>query len=100
MNKDMLQYIGIVDEFNKDIHIKKICIEALEKRIQKKLNWSFPVRMMRHGCALYAGKKFMVCRNFVMSVDRLQIGEFRYEKGFLGYNRIGQYDFATNLLKQ
>lgn len=37
MNRDMLQYMGIVDEFNKDIHIKKICIEALEKRIQKKV---------------------------------------------------------------
>ena len=38
MNRDMLQYMGIVGEFNKDINIKKICIEALEKRIQKKLN--------------------------------------------------------------
>ena len=37
MNKDMLQYMGTVDEFNKDIHIKEICIEALEKRIQKKV---------------------------------------------------------------
>ena len=37
MNRDMLQYMAIVDEFNKDIHIKKICIEALEKRIQKKV---------------------------------------------------------------
>ena len=37
MNRDMLQYMGIVDEFNKDIYIKKICIEALEKRIQKKV---------------------------------------------------------------
>ena len=37
MNREMLQYMGIVDEFNKDIHIKKICIEALEKRIQKKV---------------------------------------------------------------
>ena len=26
--------------------------------------------------------------------------KFRYKKGFLGYNRIGQYDFTTNLLKQ
>ena len=37
MNRDILQYMGIVDEFNKDIYIKKICIEALEKRIQKKV---------------------------------------------------------------
>ena len=71
MNRDMLQYMGIVDEFNKDIYIKKICIEALEKRIQKKLNWSYPVQMILHWCALYVGKKFMVRKNFVMSMDRL-----------------------------
>lgn len=36
MGTIMLQNMGIVDELNKDIHLKKICIEALEKRIQKK----------------------------------------------------------------
>lgn len=36
MDTIMLQSMGIVDELNRDIHLKKICIEALEKRIQKK----------------------------------------------------------------
>ena len=37
MDTIMLQTMGIVDELNRDIHLKKICIEALEKRIQKKV---------------------------------------------------------------
>ena len=30
MNKDMLQYMGVVDEFNKDIHIKKILVYQIK----------------------------------------------------------------------
>lgn len=37
MDTIMLQNMGIIDELNRDIHLKKICIEALEKRIQKKV---------------------------------------------------------------
>lgn len=37
MDMIMLQNMGIIDELNRDIHLKKICIEALEKRIQKKV---------------------------------------------------------------
>lgn len=32
--------------------------------------------------------------------DTDYITAYEYDKGLLNYNRIGQYDFATNLLKQ
>ena len=33
MNRDMLQYMAIVDEFNKDIHIKKFEFIKLNKEV-------------------------------------------------------------------
>lgn len=55
MDTIMLQSMGIVDELNRDIHLKKICIEALEKRIQKK------VRIVMSGSDDESCKAIWVC---------------------------------------